>query len=264
MGPHTVFVSHGGGPLPILGDAQHKDLVKSLQQLSTRLPRHPRAILVISAHWEAEGFTITSSENPGLLYDYYGFPKEAYTVQYPAKGSPQLAQEWASELARLSGLPVKMDSQRRYDHGVFVPLLLMYPEADVPVLQLSLDQSLDPALHWRMGQALMQVIPDDVVVIGSGFSFHNLPLIFRGGSSSMAKAEHFLTWLDEVVTDRNLSTYEREERWRKWESAPEARINHPKEEHLIPLLMCSAMMADRPGEAVPVDIVVPSRHYSWL
>jgi aromatic ring-opening dioxygenase catalytic subunit (LigB family) len=144
-----VYFSHGGGPLPILGDPSHKAMVDFMHQLPSRL-RKPDVILVISAHWEESAATLLGAQTPPMFYDYYGFPDEAYEITYPAPGSPELANRVAGLLSK-SNIPARIDPQRGFDHGLFIPLKLMYPQADVPSLQLSLLRGLNPA-HIALGK----------------------------------------------------------------------------------------------------------------
>ena len=260
----TIFVSHGGGPLPLLGDPGHSELVKSLKLLATKLPRKPCALVVISAHWETQGFAVNAAAKPGLLYDYTGFPPESYNLQYPAPGAPALAQELETQLIA-QGFSIRAVDQRGLDHGVFVPLTLLYPEADIPVLQVSLNRSLDPAEHWRLGNALRQMLPEDAVLVGSGFSFHNLPLFFQRTSSSLEQnVSEFYQWLDKVVCSVELNARDREQLWLNWSEAPAARINHPREEHLLPLLVCAAC-AKHAAKKICFKVQnLAARHYCWL
>lgn len=261
---HTLFVSHGGGPLPLLDDPGHRDLVASFAELAPRLPQKPSVIVVVSAHWEEAQITVNSGAAPDMLYDYYGFPEPSYQLQYPAPGAPELAERVAAQLSAL-GLPVANNRHRGFDHGVFIPLMLLYPEADIPVLQISLHKSLQPEIHWRLGQALAQALPEDALLLGSGFSFHNMPLFFQPLTSELEnKLEGFNGWLDHLVCDAGLVAAEREQGWLGWAEAPAARLSHPREEHLIPLLVCAA--ANRtPAEKIEVDVLnVNARHYLWV
>jgi 4,5-DOPA dioxygenase extradiol len=167
-----VYFSHGGGPLPILGDASHKAMIDFMRQLPSKL-RRPDAILVISAHWEESVATLLGSPNPVMFYDYYGFPEEAYDINYPAPGNPKLAERIAG-LLNEQKIPARIDPGRGFDHGLFIPLKLMYPAADIPALQLSLLRGLDPMAHLALGKVLHALIDEDILVIGSGFSFHNM------------------------------------------------------------------------------------------
>lgn len=233
MAPRSLYIPHGGGPMPLLGDPNHTEMIDYLQSLESSLDR-PSAIVVISAHWEEVVPTITASPSPGMLFDYYGFPDFAYEFSYPAPGSRELADNLASALGS-AGFAPRLDVERGFDHGVFVPLLLMYPAADIPVVQLSLVQGLDAADHIRLGEALRPALDDDVLVLGSGMSFHNMRAFSSGPNDPDNLA--FDEWLERVCTDDRPED-ERRRLLAEWESAPAARYNHPREEHLIPLHVC--------------------------
>jgi 4,5-DOPA dioxygenase extradiol len=236
-GSSVLYVSHGGGPLPLLGDPGHKELVENLETMATIVPK-PSAILVISAHWEEARPTITGGANPPLLYDYYGFPEESYEIQYPAPGEPSLARR-ISDLLADDGIEAVLDEQRGFDHGVFVPLKIMVPDATIPCVQLSLVRGLRPDVHIRIGKALAPLVDGDILVLGSGFSFHNLRAFFSPSTPEVqAMNEAFEAWLIETCSSRELSEDEREGRLVDWTSAPAARFCHPREEHLLPLHVC--------------------------
>lgn len=238
----VVFLSHGGGPLPLLGDSGHRDMVARLQELAATLPR-PDAILVVSAHWEAPEATVTAAARPSLIYDYNGFPPEAYEIQYPCPGAPALAEQVCQAL-RHAGQPARQDAERGLDHGVFVPLKLMYPAADIPVVQLSLADTLDAGTHLAMGRALRALDYDNLLVIGSGFSFHNMQAFFAPSTPATETANQaFEDWLADTCCDPALSETEREQRLLHWEQAPHARFCHPREEHLLPLHVCYGLAA---------------------
>ncbi|MBX9917962.1 MAG: dioxygenase [Nitrosomonas sp.] len=232
----VLFLPHGGGPLPILGDKGHEKMVSFLKKIVSELGE-PAAILVISAHWEEEQATITSSSHPEIIYDYYGFPAEAYTIQYAAPGNPGLAKEIYT-LLMASGIPAKLDEQRGFDHGLFVPLKLMFPQARIPCIQLSLLKNLDPRKHIALGKALASLREKNILIIGSGMSFHNLKTFFSKNIDSSKENEGFDHWLIETCTDPVISSEAREQRLIEWEKAPFARFCHPREEHLLPVHVC--------------------------
>lgn len=235
--PRIAFISHGGGPLPLLGDEQHRDLVSNLQIIADRVGT-PAAILVISAHWEETEITLTNAANPELIYDYYGFPEESYCIQYPAPGSPELADKIAT-LLQSNHLSSKLDPSRGFDHGLFVPLTIMYPEATIPCVQLSLLKSLDARHHIEIGKSLAPLIKDDVLIVGSGFSFHNLRAFVGVGSEHDQQNNHaFEAWLQNTLSSQQLSEAQREQALSDWAQAPGARFCHPREEHLLPLHVC--------------------------
>ena len=244
----VLYIPHGGGPLPLLGDPRHRNMVEFLEQITPKLPQ-PAAILVISAHWEAEQATITSGAAPQLIYDYFGFPEESYRITYPAPGEPDLAGEVFSLLTK-AGIDARLDGTRGFDHGLFVPLKLIYPGARIPCVQLSLYAGLDPLMHIRIGQALAPLRRKEILVLGSGFSFHNMRAFFSpSGEAPDPRNDAFQEWLKETCTGGRFSREEREQRLARWEDAPNARYCHPREEHLIPLHVCSGMTG-APGEVV--------------
>jgi 4,5-DOPA dioxygenase extradiol len=231
-----VYFSHGGGPLPILGDVGHKAMVDFMIQVPSQL-RKPDAIVVISAHWEENAATLLGARSPTMFYDYYGFPDEAYEIDYPAPGSPELANR-ITELLNNNNVPARIDPQRGFDHGLFIPLKLMYPQADIPSLQLSLLRGLNPAAHLALGKALRGLIHENILVVGSGFSFHNMGAFsWRGVGAPDPANDSFQNWLIEVCAGP-ISQSQREKRLNEWEKAPSARYCHPREEHLLPLHVC--------------------------
>jgi len=256
-----VFFSHGGGPLPILGDASHEAMVEFMRRLPSQLSR-PDAILVISAHWEESAATLLGAHTPPMLYDYHGFPDEAYEITYPAPGSPDLANRIAG-LLQNNNIPARIDAQRGFDHGLFVPLKLMYPRADIPSLQLSLLRGLDPAAHIALGNALRELMRENILVVGSGFSFHNMRAFAWQGTSVPDPAnDAFQDWLIEVCTGP-MSRSGREQRLIEWENAPSARYCHPREEHLLPLHVCLGMSAN-PARVVFDDYILGKRGIALL
>jgi 4,5-DOPA dioxygenase extradiol len=235
--PRVIYLSHGGGPLPLLGDEGHREMVAVLKKLAAGIDR-PAAIVVISAHWEASAVSITSAATPGLLYDYYGFPEESYAISYAPPGAPKLAAALGKSLAD-KGFDVELDRQRGLDHGVFVPLKIMYPQADIPCVQLSLLADLDPARHIRLGEAMASVAGAELLVIGSGFSFHNMRAFFTADTrETAAMNQAFDSWLVETCSSTTLGEEERRRRLVHWSEAPHARYCHPREEHLLPLHVC--------------------------
>ena len=264
----VLFISHGGGPLPLLGDPGHREMVSTLQSLANTLPK-PDAILVISAHWEASRPTVTSSAQPGIVYDYGGFPPEAYQIQYPSPGAPELARQITTALKQ-AGIEAESDANRPYDHGLYVPLKLMYPDADIPSIQLSLIEGLDPDLHIRIGEALRSVttsLPADkrLLVIGSGFSFHNMRAFFMPESPDMQNANaEFQQWLEDTCMNPTLSEAERRQRFVHWAEAPYARYCHPREEHLLPLHVCYGLAGRAADQHLSATILgKASGMYAW-
>lgn len=242
--PNIIYLSHGGGPLPILGDPGHQGMIEFMQQLPRKL-LDPEAILVISAHWEEPRATLLGSAQPPMFYDYYGFPDAAYEINYPAPGNPQLANHIVSILD-MAGIGAGINTQRGFDHGLFIPLNLMYPQADIPVLQLSLIDGLNPMAHLHLGTSLQNLESQNLLVIGSGFSFHNMSAFFHHDPDMLKpRNDRFQDWLIETVTG-DIPMAEREKRLAAWADAPYARFCHPREEHLLPLHVCAGM-AGAPG-----------------
>ena len=255
-----VYLSHGGGPLPILGDPSHQVMVAFMENFSGQL-RRPDAILVISAHWEESVATLLAAPNPILFYDYHGFPDAAYEITYPAPGEPELANRIVKLLSRHQ-IPANVDSARGFDHGLFIPLKLIYPQADIPSIQLSLVRGLDPAMHIAIGKALRALMSENILVIGSGFSFHNMRAFdWQGKNVADPANDAFQDWLVDLCT-APLSQSDREEKLIQWEMAPEARYCHPREEHLLPLHVCLGMAA-KPGAVVFDDHILGKRSVAF-
>ncbi len=248
----VLFIPHGGGPLPLLGEPGHRLLIDFLETISARLGR-PKAILVISAHWEEPEISMLSGANPPLYYDYYNFPPEAYDIQYPAAGLPELADR-VKELLTRSGIPANSSAERGFDHGLFVPLKLMYPQADIPCIQVSLLASMNPAAHIALGKAIAPLRREGVLILGSGSSYHNMQTPRSGIDPGEVEIARFDQWLIETCTGPELSPDDREERLINWLGAPHARFCHPREEHLLPLHVCFGAAFDD-AEVPPAELV---------
>jgi aromatic ring-opening dioxygenase catalytic subunit (LigB family) len=242
----AVFLPHGGGPWPFtlkgneVGPPGTWDRMDTYMRQTLRMtpPARPAAILTISAHWEAPTPTLMTSPRPPMLYDYYGFPPETYEVQWPAPGAPALADR-VRELLEGASLGCALDDKRGFDHGVFVPLKLAWPQADVPTSQLSLKAGLDPLEHLKIGQALAPLRREGVFLVGSGMSYHNLRALMgamRGGDSGQVTRDSraFDEWLADTMA---LEPSQRYTRLIEWAKAPAARAAHPREEHLLPLMV---------------------------
>jgi aromatic ring-opening dioxygenase catalytic subunit (LigB family) len=226
----AIYIPHGGGPWPYFDDpsGRHDKLAAYLQELPSSLPQEPSAILVITAHWEANNFTIASGPAPQLIYDYGGFPPDTYHVKYPAPGSPEVA-ALAAQLANAAGITTVLDPNYGWDHGVFVPIAVSWPEAKIPVVAVSLRRGLDPAQHIAFGEALAPLRDQNVVIIGSGLSTHDLS--FR---VTAAEAAEFDAWLQDTMQQ---PMAERSRRLERWAQAPSGRRAHPREEHLLPAMV---------------------------
>ena len=237
----TYFISHGGGPWPWLPQMRHmlRNLESSLARMPQEIAEKPKAILMISGHWEDSTFAVMSSPRPGMVYDYGGFPPETYKIVYPAPGAPDLARRTADLIAG-ANLPTRLDDRQGFDHGTFVPAYVMYPQADVPVYQVSLRHDYDPAAHFALGRALAPLRDEGVLIVGSGLSYHNLRLF---GPGAKVPSDAFDSWLDATLRqpqpDRTNALLD-------WESAPYARTCHAQEDHLVPLF---AALGAAEGEA---------------
>jgi len=259
----ALFLSHGGGPLPLLGDDAHVEMVSCLKKIAATISR-PSAIIVVSAHWEAVNATVTSGAKPKLIYDYGGFPPESYEIKYPCPGNPSLASSINKHLEK-AGIESSSDSTRGFDHGVFVPLKIMYPEADIPCVQLSLIQGLDPRAHIELGRALQILADPSLLLIGSGFSFHNMRAFFaRETADSRNANQSFERWLLDTCSNPDISEEERTKRLVNWDAAPFARFCHPREEHLLPLHVCYGFSASACTESFELKILnKESSMYLW-
>lgn len=252
----VLFIPHGGGPCFFMdwtmGPRDTWDrLAAWLRGVPGLVGMRPRAILIISGHWETPGFRVASAERPDLIFDYSGFPPHTYELTYPAPGAPALAAR-VVELLAAAGLPASTDPDRGFDHGVFVPLKVAFPEADVPIVPLSLDRSLDPELHAKAGAALATLRDEGVLIVGSGMSFHNLQAMFGGGGSD--ESDRFDAWLAEAVEAPTAD--ERRRRLADWASAPGGRFSHPREEHLIPLMVAAGAAGEDLGRVAFRDRVM--------
>ncbi|KAL6525209.1 hypothetical protein OROMI_030802 [Orobanche minor] len=244
----TFFISHGAPTLSIDDSLPARHFLKSFQQKV--LAAKPKSILVISGHWETSEPAVNAVSGPSeTIYDFYGFPDEMYRFKYPAPGSPELAQK-VKQLLQKSGLgPIHVDKKRGLDHGAWVPLMLMYPAADIPVCQLSVQTHKDAAHHYRLGRALAPLKDDGVLIIGSGSATHNLRKMGRGDSVE-AWAHKFDNWIKEALAEgryEDVNDYE--------EKAPHARDAHPRPDHFYPLHVAMGAAGDNTrGELV---------HHSW-
>jgi aromatic ring-opening dioxygenase catalytic subunit (LigB family) len=218
-----------------------------LESVDASLPEKPKALLVISGHWEEPVFTASAAAKPELIFDYTGFPAHTYQLTWPAPGDPALAEKVIG-LLRNSRVPAAASFNRGYDHGVFVPLKVAFPQADIPVVTLSLNQSLDAAQHLAAGRALAPLRDEGVLMIASGMSFHNLRGYMRPETPERARA--FDAWLTAAIESPEP---ERNALLRNWREAPFAAYAHPREEHLIPLMVAAGAGGEAPGKRVFTD-----------
>lgn len=254
----AVYLPHGGGPSFFMAGERKQRYQATedfLRSVPTLLPCRPTAILIVTAHWETAVPTFTGGIRPGLIYDYYGFPPEMYELQYPAPGDPGLAARAAS-LLREAAFPAHVDAEYGWDHGVFIPLKVMLPDADIPVVAMSLHASLEPTLHCGLGAALRPLRDEGVLVVGAGMSYHNLRDFAAGAPASYA----FHDWLDAAVAG---DWQQRTERLAHWRAAPGGRMSHPREEHLLPLMVASGAGSDEPGRVLWRGTIGPTCIGAW-
>lgn len=245
----TLFIPHGGGPCffmeppPGFPSTLWDQLAHYLRGLDAAIGRRPRAVLVISGHWECDVPTILNADKHTLLFDYFGFPEHTYRLTYPASGSSAVAARVQALLGK-ADISCAVESKRGLDHGVFVPFKLIYPEADVPIVQLSLKSNLNPAEHLAIGRALMPLRDEDVLIVGSGNSYHNLREFFSANKEAIAASAAFDSWLGEVIS---AAPAERDARLAEWFKAPGALACHPRSEHLIPLMVAAGAAGEDVG-----------------
>ena len=246
----VIYLPHGGGPWPFVdfGNFDRGEMdslaayLRGIPAALATLGVQPKALLVISAHWEAAIPTVMTAAQPPMLYDYYGFPPASYQITWPAPGSPALAARVQS-LLEAAGIASATDDKRGFDHGTFIPLKLSYPDAHLPTIQLSLRHDLDPEAHLALGRALAPLRDEGVLIVGSGMSFHNMRGF--GNSTGQAISQEFDAWLQAAATAPQAH---REAQLRAWSTAPAARKAHPREEHLLPLMVIAGAAGSDAGQ----------------
>lgn len=252
----VAYITHGGGPCFFM-DWNPKDewdeLRAALEWVGPNLAETPRAIVVISAHWESDVIAIDAGAVPGLIYDYGGFPPHTYQLTYPAPGDPALAAR-IGELLDDASIAHRLES-RGWDHGVFIPLKVMFPDADIPVVAMSLRADLDPQAHLELGRALAPLREEGVFIVASGSSFHHF------GNFGSPVAEPFDQWLNDTVVLDNAARWEA---LANWEDAPYARQAHGREEHLLPLMVAAGAATDRPARTFYRGVVMQTPMSCWL
>jgi aromatic ring-opening dioxygenase catalytic subunit (LigB family) len=244
----TYYLPHGGGPWPFMEERipVYAPLAAFLRGFLADVAETPRAIVVISGHWEEPVPTVSSRRDYSMFYDYYGFPEHTYALQYPAPGSPEVAAR-VTELLQTAGIPVAVEHERGYDHGVFVPLMVALPDATIPIVPLSLIEGLDAEAHIALGRALAPLRNEDVVIAGSGQSFHNARARYFGGPETLDRSQRFDAWLNDAVTG---DPARRDQELARWYAAPEAQFCHPREEHLIPLMVAAGAAEGAPATRI--------------
>lgn len=253
----TLFIPHGGGPWPFMEGLGPKGtwdgLAAHLRGLDASLGRRPKAVLMISGHWEEARPTVSTAPHPALIFDYYGFPEHTYRLAYPAPGAPDIAVR-ARLLLEDAGIATGEDPARGYDHGVFIPFMLVYPDGDVPIAQLSLRADLDPAAHLAIGRALAPLREEGVLIVGSGMSYHNLRAFFARDPRADAASDRFDAWLTEAVEEPDEAT--RDRRLARWTEAPDALFCHPRSEHLVPLFVAAGAAGADQGRRIFNDHIL--------
>jgi aromatic ring-opening dioxygenase catalytic subunit (LigB family) len=245
----AVYIPHGGGPWHVMKDAfgdaaGYERLESYLSGLGARLKPRTKAFLVVSAHWEERKPTVHFGPQPGMLYDYYGFPEHTYKLSWPAPGDPALAAR-TEGLLREAGFQSGRETDRGYDHGTVVPMMIAFPEAKIPVAQLSLVSGLDPATHFDIGRALEPLRDEGVLIIGSGMSYHNMGGFMSSDPRVATGSREFDDWLAEAVALKDPE--ERKQRLVAWKKAPAALECHPRSEHLVPLFLVAGAAGADPG-----------------
>lgn len=256
-----VYLSHGGGPMPLLNEKSHRKMIDFMKQLAQKIKK-PDAIIVFSAHWEEKIPTVIGSSNPGLYYDYYGFPEKTYNLSYQIPGNLNLVEELVN-IFKLHDVAINIDSTRGFDHGVFIPLMLMYPKGNIPTIQISLIKGLDPKKHLELGNVIKDLKKKNVLVIGSGFSFHNMNAFSWSDDDQIdEKNDTFQEYLIQYCTEEKYLN-KRDETLIAWDKIPFARYCHPREEHLLPLHVCLGM-TDKPGKLIFDDYILGKRSIALL
>jgi len=242
----ALFISHGSPMMAI----EQSDTAVFLKGLSTSLAA-PKAIVIFSAHFDLPGeVVITSAAAPRTVHDFYGFPETLYQVEYPAPGAPALASQIAHLLAD-NGLSSRLDEQQGWDHGVWIPMKLIYPEANIPIVEVSINSRLSANTHFQLGRALQSLREQGILILGSGGISHNLNEVFTvtPDNQRVQKVEEFTAWVKEKLHNNGINAllnYQNE--------APYARFNHPTQEHFLPLIcVLGAHIKEQPINCIHQD-----------
>lgn len=247
----SIFLNHGGGPLPVLGEEYNLEIAESLKNVSRIVDlKRLKAIIVVTAHREEDVVTISAGEHHDLLYDYSNFPPVSYTFKYNAPGDPILAGK-ISKAFEEANIPSKLDTERGWDHGVFIPMMLINPSADIPIIQLSILKNQDAEQHYKIGEVLYQFRKEGVAIFGSGLSYHNMKEFrkFKAGDGVDGIAnQNFDNFLNEVCT----GDLQNRKKILEWQEQPEAFESHPLREadHLMPLIVNAGAGGSQPGKKV--------------
>lgn len=264
----VYFIPHGGGPWPVMEDTRFGgawvDLRHFLETVKGSLPVRPKAILAVTAHWDdVDTVTVSTAEKPGMYYDYYGFPPHTYEIKYPAPGSPDVA-ERVRQVLNEAGIATATDAVRGYDHGTFVPLMVAFPDADIPVVQMSIRRDLDPAFHIALGKALAPLRDEGILIVGSGLSYHNMRMFGSDDPRHVTQAKSFDAWLKETLESSDVAT--RDDRLQHWWDNADARACHfPTPEHFLPVMVAAGAGTGDEGRQVFQGVVMgkPYSGYRW-
>lgn len=245
----VFYIPHGGGPWHVMedymGDPEGYGMLKNyLEKLGKEYREKIDSLLIVSAHWEEPLPTIHFGGKPSMFYDYYGFPDFTYRLRWPAPGNPELA-AYIEQIMKQAGFQTERETERGYDHGTFVPMMIAFPEAKIPTAQLSLVKGLDPALHIALGKALEPLRSQKVLIICSGMSYHNLHALMTGSKYVGEDSKHFDEWLTASIESGNAE--QRNEKLINWLKAPAARESHPRSEHLVPLFVAAGAAGNDMG-----------------
>lgn len=252
----VYFIPHGGGPWPFMdfpkdasGRGPWDELGAFLRGLSSDIGRRPKAVLVISGHWEKEPkVAVSTAAKPGMLFDYYNFPPHTYELSYPAPGDPAVAERVRAVLAE-AGIETRGDAERGFDHGVFIPFMLIYPQADVPLVMMSLDNDLSAETHLKLGAALERLRHEDILIVGSGMSYHNMRKFRSDEPSHVEEARSFDRWLTDAVEAADMG--ERNATLARWADNPDALACHvPDHDHLVPLFVVAGAAGQDRGRKI--------------
>lgn len=252
----VYFIPHGGGPWPFMefpkdaaGKGPWDELGAFLSGLSKDIGKKPKAVLVVSGHWEREPLvTLSTAAKPGMLFDYSNFPPHTYQLSYPAPGDPDVARHVMDVLAK-SGIRSRGDDTRGFDHGVFIPFMLIYPDADVPIVMISLDSDLTAATHLKLGAALQSLRDEDILIVGSGMSYHNMRKFRSDEPTHVDEARRFDSWLTDAVEMADVA--ERNSTLSHWNDNPDARACHvPDHDHLVPLFVAAGAAGEDRGRKI--------------
>ncbi|MCM2292146.1 dioxygenase [Allorhizobium sp. BGMRC 0089] len=263
----VYFIPHGGGPWPFMefpkdekGRGPWDDLEAFLRGLPQDVGTTPKAVLIVSGHWETPPVpTVSTSAAPDMLFDYYNFPPHTYELRYPAKGDPALAGHIREVLGK-AGIASAEDDKRGFDHGVFIPLMLIYPEADVPVVMLSMRNTLDAESHIALGQALEELRSQNILIVASGMSYHNMRMFRARDAAHEAAAKRFDDWLTDAVEQDDPE--QRAAILSSWTENPDALACHvPDHDHLVPLFVAAGAAGADKGKRV-FNGIIAGKAYS--